>query len=65
MTSPCKDCKRRKVGCHNVEKCKEWSEYVQMNQARLAAKYEAHEETEDIKRHMRRHGHRITDKSKG
>lgn len=37
MKSPCKDCKRRKIGCHNVEKCKDWAMYVEYKKARQDA----------------------------
>lgn len=55
MTSPCKDCKRRKVGCHNVETCKVWAAYVEANKAHLLARYAAKEEREDVMKHLRRH----------
>lgn len=34
--SPCKDCTRRKVGCHNVETCKDWKKYVEALRAERA-----------------------------
>lgn len=58
MTSPCKDCKRRKVGCHNTETCVGWAEYVEANKTRLLAQFEAKEEYEDRKQSSYRHAKR-------
>ena len=57
MDSPCKGCTKRKIGCHNVETCKPWRAYVEINKARLDAKNEAHEEFAAVKAHLRRHGY--------
>lgn len=62
MLSPCKDCKRRKIGCHNVETCEPWRVYVEANQARLAARRQVYEEYEDVKSHLLRHKYTLKDK---
>lgn len=54
--SPCKDCKRRKLGCHDSKKCKAWAEYVQTKKAARAAAEERRLERKDKAFHARRHG---------
>lgn len=52
--SPCMDCKRRKVGCHDVKKCKAWAEYVDKKKAAQAAAVERSMERFDETRHYKR-----------
>lgn len=60
MDSPCKGCKRRKVGCHDSEKCEKWREYVEANKERLLKNQERREAEyqtrKDRENHLRRHG---------
>lgn len=37
MRPPCKDCKRRTVGCHNEGNCPEWDEWNRQNIERREA----------------------------
>lgn len=53
MTSPCKDCKRRKVGCHNVKTCKAWAKYVASKEKRKAQKDTGYT-AQDWENHLRR-----------
>lgn len=36
-TSPCKDCERRSVGCHNGSVCAAWAEFEQQVKAEREA----------------------------
>lgn len=36
--SPCRDCTRRAPGCHNVETCEDWREWVKARDAWRAHK---------------------------
>lgn len=54
--SPCKDCKKRFVGCYDSTKCKKWAAYVEAKKAIAAKRYEANKEDYDIKKSHRRHG---------
>lgn len=58
MLSPCKDCKRRKVGCHNVNMCPAWREYVECVQAAKARRDEYRFEQEIRGEHLIRRGHK-------
>lgn len=57
MLSPCKNCPSRKVGCHNVETCQKWREYVEANQAAQAKRRENSSKNEDWHRHLKRRGY--------
>lgn len=45
--SPCKDCKRRKQGCHDVKKCKAWAGYVEQKKKEWAVREELRLEKKD------------------
>jgi len=57
MKSPCKDCPGRKVGCHNVDTCPEWREYVKTNQEAKARRDDYREEQETRISHLKRRGY--------
>lgn len=54
--SPCKECKRRKTGCHNVETCAKWREYVELMKKKRAAAAEKRDAHMDWEEHLRRRG---------
>jgi len=56
MLSPCKDCERRKVGCHNVDTCPEWRLYVESVQKAKVRRDEYREEQCARTSHLRRRG---------
>lgn len=60
IDSPCKDCKRRKLGCHDSNKCKDWAEYViackKKREENMARKEERFQEKKDAMTHLKRHG---------
>lgn len=58
MTSPCKGCQRRTLGCHNMDTCQEWHEYVEVRKKATALKAEAVNESKDIRLHLQRHGYK-------
>lgn len=60
MTSPCKDCTRRKVGCHNVETCPDWAVHVERTKARYAARKEKMETMDSIEDSVRRRGGKLS-----
>lgn len=57
MKSPCKECPRRKVGCHNVDTCEQWREYVKTNQEANARRDEYRQDQEARTSHLRRRGY--------
>lgn len=57
MKSPCKDCQRRTLGCHNVDACPEWREYVESVQAEKAKRREVRMEQEAWGAHLKRRGY--------
>ena len=59
MTSPCKDCQRRTLGCHNVDVCQEWKAYVEARKIAYAAKRAVAEQGDDFERHQIRHRVRL------
>lgn len=59
MLSPCKDCKRRKVGCHDIRTCAEWNEYVAFNKAVKEARHEQARQEDDYSLQLQRHGRRL------
>ena len=63
MDSPCKGCKRRKVGCHDSQKCKEWADYVaaykKKREENMARQEEQFQEKKDAIIHLRRHGVKV------
>ena len=59
MKSPCKECQRRTLGCHNVDTCTEWRDYVETKKKAYAAKMETAKQGNDWIQHMRRHGRMI------
>ena len=59
MKSPCKECTRRKLGCHNVDTCPQWREYVENNQKAKAIRSETAMQGCDWERHLRRHGQKV------
>lgn len=56
MNSPCNDCKRRSVGCHNADTCKPWGEYVEKVRMAREQRFEDMLRCDDWKRHVKRHG---------
>lgn len=54
MNSPCKDCKRRKIGCHDVEKCNAWREHVEAQRNRLKQMAEEKNSHMNWDEHLRR-----------
>lgn len=54
--SPCKDCKKRFVGCHDSTKCKKWAAYVEAKKAVAAKRSEASWKSFDDRKHNARHG---------
>lgn len=60
MTSPCKDCQRRTLGCHNADTCPEWQKYEEAKLVKYAVKKELGDQCFDFERHQRRHGHKLT-----
>lgn len=56
MTSPCKDCERRTLGCHNVDTCDKWRDYVEARKKASDQKAETVRQCNDWERHLRRHG---------
>lgn len=58
MLSPCKNCERRKVGCHNVDTCTEWREYVKTTQEAQLRRGEYREEQAARTSHLRRRGYK-------
>lgn len=59
MTSPCKDCQRRRIGCHNVDECREWREFTEAKEKLNALKSENSKHSNDWEQHLRRHGVKI------
>ena len=57
MLSPCKNCERRKVGCHNVDTCPEWLEYVKTKQEAKAKRDDYREEQATRTAHLKRRGY--------
>lgn len=62
MKSPCKDCQRRTLGCHNVDTCPEWRGYVENNERLKALKSETARQGIDWEQHLRRHGCKVPGK---
>lgn len=58
MKSPCKECPRRKVGCHNVDTCDEWREYVKTNQEANERRDEYRMEQTIREGHLKRRGYK-------
>jgi len=56
MNGPCKDCPRRKVGCHNVDTCEAWRVYVDQVRAAKENRNADRLKADDVIQHMRRHG---------
>lgn len=56
MNSPCKECKRRKPGCHNVNTCEKWRQYVELMQKKRADTAQNREVSMDWEQHLRRRG---------
>lgn len=56
MNSPCMECKRRSLGCHNVNTCKPWAEYQE--RVRMANERRQKDKTdcENYVLHTMRHG---------
>lgn len=61
---PCKDCPRRKIGCHDVDICQPWREYTEAKQAVKAKMEEQAEKTDDWYRHLMRRGVSVGMKTK-
>lgn len=57
MDGPCKDCARRKVGCHNVDTCPEWRMHVQRVQEARNRRDEYREEQVTRTEHLKRRGY--------
>lgn len=58
MKSPCKECERRKVGCHNVDTCAQWREFVQYNREANDGRNEYRMEQEIRAGHLKRRGYK-------
>ena len=66
IEAPCRDCKRRKVGCHNEETCPEWKEYREKCEEAKAKAKKIHQscylvnydKAEEIRK-IRRMNHRL------
>lgn len=56
MLSPCKDCTKRYVGCHNVEKCKEWAVFVEDQKKKREWKLEQYMLDRDVEYRYKRMG---------
>ena len=59
MTSPCKGCQKRTLGCHDVNTCEKWREYVEEQKKVIALKREITDGGNDWERHQRRHGRKV------
>ena len=62
MTSPCQNCKRRKVGCHNVDSCKAWRDYVEKVRMAKEKRLEDSMGSEDYCQHIKRHGGTLSER---
>ena len=62
MNSPCKECKKHKAGCHNVDTCKPWREYVEKVREANEKRQEARINGNDWAQHVRRHGAKIKER---
>ena len=58
MRSPCKECPRRKVGCHNVDTCEEWREFVKATQEANERRDEYRREQQIREGHLMRRGYK-------
>ena len=58
MDGPCKGCERRKVGCHNVDTCERWREYVKAQREVKARREEFRMEQEVRTEHLKRRGYK-------
>ena len=58
MDGPCKGCERRKVGCHNVDTCERWREYVIAQREVKARREEIRMEQEARTEHLKRRGYK-------
>ena len=58
MKSPCKECPRRKVGCHNVDTCEEWREFVNAVQEARGRRDEYRREQQIREGHLKRRGYK-------
>lgn len=54
MLNPCYGCKERRVGCHNVETCKPWAEWVEDRKKLLAWREEQCMNNRDKENHFKR-----------
>ena len=61
-TSPCKDCKKRFLGCHDSNRCKKWAEYVIAKKAVHQRRQEYYQQKVDEKTSLARHGKKSTRK---
>lgn len=59
MTSPCKECQKRTLGCHDVNTCQQWREYVEAKKKVIALRREISETGIDWEQHQRRHGRKV------
>lgn len=59
MTSPCKGCQRRTLGCHDVSTCKEWREFMEKKEKVIALRKEITDGGSDWEQHQRRHGRTV------
>ena len=59
MTSPCKDCQRRTLGCHNEDECPDWKAYMELKERVYAARKEVSDQGNDFEQHQVRHRVRI------
>lgn len=57
MLSPCKNCERRKVGCHNVDTCPEWNKYVTTTREARAKRDAYREYMQTWSEHQKRRGY--------
>ena len=56
MTSPCKECQRRTLGCHDSKVCEDWRRYVEERKKVRDARAAVKEQGNDFEQHLRRHG---------
>lgn len=59
MTSPCKGCQKRTLGCHDEKTCKEWRKYMEAKNKANALRREISEMGIDWEQHERRHGRKV------
>ena len=59
MTSPCMNCQRRKLGCHNVDTCQEWKAHEEAKKKEYAERIDYADGGYDYEQHQKRHGRKL------